>query len=125
VFYGKALVIIFVFRRTRWSLPRFRFDQILGIAWQGLVPMSLALFVVSALTVWAFGGYPRIDGGILPFRMGAAILAGNIAVLAATVIIARLARGPVTKVPNKRIPIAGSRFTRSPLPAGVVPTNAL
>jgi NADH-quinone oxidoreductase subunit H len=125
VFYGKALVIILVFMWTRWSLPRFRFDQILGIAWQGLVPMSLALFVVSALTVWAFGGYPRIDGGILPFRMGAAILAGNIAVLAATVIIARLARGPVTKVPNKRIPIAGSRFTRSPLPAGVVPTNAL
>ena len=34
VFFGKTLVIIFVFMWVRWSLPRFRFDQLMMLAWR-------------------------------------------------------------------------------------------
>src|SRR5688572_9501709 len=43
VFFTKTLVIIGVFMWVRWSLPRFRFDQIMNLAWRALIPISLIL----------------------------------------------------------------------------------
>lgn len=124
-FYTKALVIIFVFMWTRWSLPRFRFDQILSIAWQGLIPLSLALLAISTIVIWAFGAAARPVGDGISFPMAAVILAGNLVALAGTVVVGRVLRGPVAKIPNKRVLAKPSRFTHSPLPAGVTPSNAL
>jgi NADH-quinone oxidoreductase subunit H len=117
-FYGKVLVVIFVFMWTRWSLPRFRFDQILHIAWQALIPLSLALLALNAVVLWAFGTIERINGGILPARMGLALLAGNLVVMGAAVVLGKVTRTGVP-TPNKRVRIAGSRFNNTPLPAGV------
>jgi NADH-quinone oxidoreductase subunit H len=54
VYFGKVIVLIFVFMWIRWTLPRFRFDQLLTIAWKGLVPLGLAL--VAWAGVLAYGG---------------------------------------------------------------------
>lgn len=51
VFGGKVFLMIFVFMWIRWSWPRFRFDQLMGIAWRSLVPLALANLVLTAVVV--------------------------------------------------------------------------
>ncbi len=54
IYFGKVVVFIFVFMWVRWTLPRFRFDQLLSLAWKGLVPLGLGL--VAWAGVLAYGG---------------------------------------------------------------------
>jgi NADH-quinone oxidoreductase subunit H len=37
----------------RWTLPRFRWDQLLSFAWKFLLPLAIANLVVTAVAVWA------------------------------------------------------------------------
>ena len=39
----------------RWTLPRFRWDQLLRFAWRVLLPLSIANLVVTVIAVWALG----------------------------------------------------------------------
>ena len=41
---------------VRWTLPRFRYDQLLRFAWKFLFPICLAHFCITAVVVWALGG---------------------------------------------------------------------
>jgi len=38
---------------VRWTLPRFRWDQLLTFAWRFLLPLAVANLVVTAVAVWA------------------------------------------------------------------------
>jgi NADH-quinone oxidoreductase subunit H len=49
---GKAMVMYGVFLWFRASLPRFRIDQLLTLAWKFLFPLSLLVIVAAA--VWVF-----------------------------------------------------------------------
>ncbi len=48
----KITFFIFVMMWIRWTLVRFRFDQLMGLAWKGLIPISLALVVWTAGLVY-------------------------------------------------------------------------
>lgn len=48
---GKTLCWVFAYIWLRASLPRYRFDQIMSIGWQVLVPWSLAWIPILALAV--------------------------------------------------------------------------
>ncbi len=41
----KAFCIILFIMMIRWTIPRFRFDQLMGLAWKGLIPLSIVNFV--------------------------------------------------------------------------------
>jgi NADH-quinone oxidoreductase subunit H len=46
VFAVKMFLVIMVFMLVRWTIPRFRFDQLMGIAWKVLIPLSLVNLLV-------------------------------------------------------------------------------
>jgi NADH-quinone oxidoreductase subunit H len=45
IFVVKATLFIVFFMVVRWTLPRFRFDQLMGLAWKGLLPLGVANLV--------------------------------------------------------------------------------
>jgi len=48
-FFMKIFFMIFVFMWVRWTLPRFRYDQLMNLGWKGLIP--LAIFNILATGV--------------------------------------------------------------------------
>jgi NADH-quinone oxidoreductase subunit H len=42
---------------VRWTIPRFRFDQLMRLAWKGLVPMTMAIAAVQGMVIYA--GWPQ------------------------------------------------------------------
>lgn len=49
VFIAKMAFFIFFFIWVRWSLPRFRYDQLMNIGWKVLIPLGLLNTFFSAL----------------------------------------------------------------------------
>src|SRR5678815_2923209 len=87
-FFVKVMAVIFVFMWVRWSLPRFRFDQLMMLAWRALIPLSLLILMVTAIVVYAFPNdraYMRIGG-----KMALVLLVVNILLMAAVMGVSRI-----------------------------------
>jgi NADH-quinone oxidoreductase subunit H len=54
-FGAKVIFFGFAFVWVRWTLPRFRYDQLMGLGWKAMLPLALANVVVTGLVVLAFG----------------------------------------------------------------------
>ena len=61
VFVLKLLFFIFFFMWIRWTLPRFRYDQLMSLGWKTLLPMSLGYIIVVAAAILGLDvlGMPR------------------------------------------------------------------
>jgi NADH-quinone oxidoreductase subunit H len=73
----KVLISIFLIMLIRWTIPRFRFDQLMELTWKVFIPLAL-LNVIAVMTVLQFGGY-RARWWLLPISIGLFVLAAAVA----------------------------------------------
>jgi NADH-quinone oxidoreductase subunit H len=52
----KLVAFCWIQTLIRWTLPRFRYDQLMRLGWKGLVPLGLLNVLATAFVVVAFGG---------------------------------------------------------------------
>jgi NADH-quinone oxidoreductase subunit H len=51
IFLAKVLFMIFFFMWVRWTVPRFRYDQVMRIGWRRLLPLALANVIFYAIVI--------------------------------------------------------------------------
>ncbi|HSZ26484.1 MAG TPA: NADH-quinone oxidoreductase subunit H, partial [Cytophagaceae bacterium] len=47
VFMGKITFGIFFFMWVRWTIPRFRYDQLMSLGWKVLLPLAILNIVLT------------------------------------------------------------------------------
>ncbi|MDY7110387.1 MAG: NADH-quinone oxidoreductase subunit NuoH [Planctomycetota bacterium] len=95
---GKVLFMVILTMVVRWTLPRFRFDQLMRLAWEGMIPAGLLLLLVTSFFI--FLGW------------SASLWLGSIAALAIILLVYPWL--PRQANPNHRVGMYGSRFSPAP-----------
>jgi NADH-quinone oxidoreductase subunit H len=55
VFFGKIFFFVFFFMWVRWTIPRFRYDQLMHLGWKVLLPLALFNIFATGLVMWGMG----------------------------------------------------------------------
>lgn len=92
---AKIFLLICLTMMVRWTLPRFRFDQLMRLSWEGMIPAALLLLLVTSFMVYM--GWTQY------------MWAASLGTLAIIWIVHPLL--PRQSSPNRRIPLIGSRFS--------------
>ena len=53
-FLFKMEALLFFFIWVRWSIPRFRYDQLMNLVWKVMFPLALANLIWVALLIMIF-----------------------------------------------------------------------
>ena len=52
MFLAKILFFIALFIMVRWTLPRFKYDQLMNLGWKVFIPLAfLNIFIMAALVL--------------------------------------------------------------------------
>lgn len=51
VVFAKIFLFIFFFMWVRWTIPRFRYDQLMDLGWKVLIPLAIANIVVTGIII--------------------------------------------------------------------------
>jgi len=100
VFLLKTMLLVCFAMLIRWTIPRVRYDQVMMLGWNAMIPAALLMIVVVSLMVH-MGWTGTIQ-----------LMAANGAMLVVILIGRKMLAGSVgPAVVNRRIPLYGSRFS--------------
>lgn len=57
VMFIKTIFFIFVFMWIRWTLPRFRYDQLMHLGWKKLIPLSMVNLLITGFVIAFTSGW--------------------------------------------------------------------
>jgi len=97
IFSGKIAGLIVLMMVIRWTLPRFRYDQLMNLAWRQLIPLCGVLLVGTALLVYL--GHTEWY-----WMLGMNVVIGGLIFILQPML-------PKVTMPNYRAKLAGSRFS--------------
>jgi NADH-quinone oxidoreductase subunit H len=100
-FFGKTIVMIFVQVFFRWTLPRFRYDQLMKFGWTKLLPLSIANMFVTALVCVLVDSSPKGFTGAL----------SALADVTNFIVVAGMVAAPVFIIATMLKPTAHQKFT--------------
>jgi NADH-quinone oxidoreductase subunit H len=52
MFFVKVFSFLFLYIWVRWTLPRFRYDQLMALGWKVMLPLALLYLTVVATVIW-------------------------------------------------------------------------
>jgi len=101
VFLIKASIILYIYFWLRWTLPRFRYDQLMDVGWKWLIPSALinitlsafSIFIVQALDGWkSIHTIERLDNGLnlTASGKGIMIVSGLIGLILTGLLLSRI-----------------------------------
>jgi NADH-quinone oxidoreductase subunit H len=89
-FSAKTFFFLFTFIWIRWTLPRFRYDQLMALGWKVLLPLALVYVAIVAIAVW----FTRVQLG-WPYGPRMAWSLGALNVVLLVVLVGWLDRGRI------------------------------
>jgi NADH-quinone oxidoreductase subunit H len=87
-FFGKTVLLTWLQVFVRWTLPRFRYDQVMKLGWTRLLPLALANILLTGLVMLAIeaGGKPVAGAFTVAGQLAQALVAvGGVVAAVATV----------------------------------------
>jgi NADH-quinone oxidoreductase subunit H len=117
IFVLKTSFFLFVYIWVRWTLPRFRYDQLMSLGWRVMLPTALAYIVIVAAAILVLE-----SAGIRRGAMYASIL-GAVNMTLVVILFAILDRGRVVspaygRITQRELLNLRTMSRRSPLATG-------